>query len=68
MVKNPSANAGDVRDARFNPWVGKIPWRRDWLPMPVLLPGPQGCKKLDTTEATQHTHAHRELLVVASGV
>ena len=24
---------------RFNPWVGKIPWRRVWQPTPVLLPG-----------------------------
>ena len=23
----------------FNPWVGKIPWRRAWQPMPVFLPG-----------------------------
>ena len=23
----------------FNPWVGKIPWRRKWLPTPVYLPG-----------------------------
>ena len=23
----------------FNPWVGKIPWRRTWQPTPVLLPG-----------------------------
>ena len=24
---------------RFDPWVGKIPWRRKWQPTPVLLPG-----------------------------
>ena len=24
---------------RFDPWVGKIPWRREWLPSPVFLPG-----------------------------
>ena len=24
---------------RFNPWVGKIPWRRAWQPTPVFLPG-----------------------------
>ena len=24
---------------RFHPWVRKIPWRREWLPTPVLLPG-----------------------------
>ena len=24
---------------RFDPWVGKIPWRREWQPTPVFLPG-----------------------------
>ena len=24
---------------RFEPWVGKIPWRRAWQPTPVFLPG-----------------------------
>ena len=23
----------------FDPWVGKIPWRREWLCTPVFLPG-----------------------------
>ena len=23
----------------FNPWVGEIPWRKEWLPTPVFLPG-----------------------------
>ena len=27
------------RRPRFNPWVGKIPWRRKWVPIPVFLPG-----------------------------
>ena len=27
------------RRSRFNPWVGKIPWRREGLPTPVVLPG-----------------------------
>ena len=26
-------------DQGFNPWVGKIPWRRKWPPTPVFLPG-----------------------------
>jgi len=42
----------------FDPWVGKIPWRRTQQPTPVFLPGesqgqrslvsygPQGCKEL----------------------
>ena len=38
VVKNPPASAGDIRD-RFNPWVGKIPWRRAWQPTPIFLPG-----------------------------
>ena len=27
------------RRPRFDPWVGKIPWRREWLTTPVFLPG-----------------------------
>ena len=26
------------RNPGFDPWVGKIPWRRKWQPTPVLLP------------------------------
>ena len=25
VVKYPSANAGDIRDGRFDPWVGRSP-------------------------------------------
>ena len=34
-VKNPPA----IWETGFNPWVGKIPWRRAWQPTPVFLPG-----------------------------
>ena len=41
----------------FNPWVGKIPWRRERLPTPIFwsesfhgLHSPWGRKELDTTE------------------
>ena len=27
------------RRPRFDPWVGKILWGREWLPTPVFLPG-----------------------------
>ena len=27
------------RRRRFDPWVGKTPWRRKWQPTPVFLPG-----------------------------
>ena len=29
MVKNPHANAGDIRTMDLIPGVGKIPWRRE---------------------------------------
>ena len=32
-------SACNARRPRFNPWVGKIHWRRKWLPTPVFLPG-----------------------------
>ena len=28
MVKNPPANAEDIKRGGFDPWVRKIPWRR----------------------------------------
>ena len=34
MVKNLPA-----MQPWFDPWAGKIPWRREWLPNPVFLPG-----------------------------
>ena len=27
------------RRPRFHPWVRKIPWKKEWLPTPVFLPG-----------------------------
>ena len=26
-----------MRETGFDPWVGKIPWRRNWHPTPVFL-------------------------------
>ena len=46
-------NAGDPG---FNPWVGKVPWRREWQPTPIFLLGKShgliktwGGKELDMT-------------------
>ena len=45
----------------FDPWLGKIPWRREWLSTPVFLSGeshgrrsPRGRKVSDTTEQLAH--------------
>ena len=57
--KEPSCQCGRCG---FEPWARKIPWRREWQPIPGFLPGksqgqrslagysPWGHKKLDTTE------------------
>ena len=39
VVKNPPAREGRCKRCGFDPWVGKIPWRRAWQPTPVFLPG-----------------------------
>ena len=56
MVKNPQ----QCGRPEFDSWLGKIPWRRAWQPIPVFLPGeshrqrsledysPQGCKESGT--------------------
>ena len=31
--------ACNARRPRFDPWVRNIPWRREWLPTLVFLPG-----------------------------
>jgi len=52
----------EMQETEFHPWVRKIPWKREWQPTPLLLPGkfhgqrspagysPWGCKELDRTE------------------
>ena len=32
-------SACQCRRCRFDSWVGEIPWRRKWQPIPVFLPG-----------------------------
>ena len=58
LVNNPPA----VQETGFNPWVGKVPWTREWLPTPAFWPGefhgqkslsgyrPWGQKESDMTE------------------
>ena len=37
--KEPACQCRRRKRWGFNPWVGKIPWRRAWQPIPVFLPG-----------------------------
>ena len=67
MVKNIARNVGGPG---FDPWVGKISWRKGWQLTPVFLPGefhgqrslvgysPWGHKESDMTE---HFHFGKRL-------
>ena len=64
--KEPACRCTRSKRHGFDPWVGKIPWRRKWQPTPVFLPGeshgqrslvgysPEGCTESDMTEVTEH--------------
>ena len=45
--KEPACQCRRHKRCRFDPWVGKIPWKRKWQPTPVFLPG--------------ESHGHRSL-------
>ena len=65
--KGSPCNAGDTG---FEPWVRKIPWRREWLPTLVFMPGeshghqsiegywPWGPKESYVTKQLTHTDYH----------
>ena len=63
-IKNLPASAGDESNVGFDPWAGKIPWKRAQPPYHYScldkgqrsLAGysPQGHKEWDTTEAAYH--------------
>ena len=58
MIKNLPT----MRETRFSPWVGKIPWKKEWQYTLVFLPGeshgqrslmgytPWSCRELDMNE------------------
>ena len=54
----------------LDPWVGKIPWRRNWQPTPAFLPGKShGLRSLagyspwgrQESDMTEHEHTQRML-------
>ena len=67
--EEPTCQCRRQKRRGFDPWVGKIPWKRAWQPTPGFLPGeshgqrclagcsPWGREELDTTEVTENaTH------------
>ena len=65
--EEPACQCRRCKRHRFDPWVGKIPWRTAWQPTPVFLPGesngqrslvgysPWGHKESDQSNLAQHT-------------
>ena len=62
--KEPACQCRRHKRCKFDPWVGRIPWRRAWHPILVFLPGeshgqrrlvgysPWFSKELNMTEMT----------------
>ena len=72
--KEPTCQCRRCKRCGFDPWVGKIPWRRTWQPTPVFLPGeshgqrslvgysPWGLKETDTAEQlSTHVPTHGQV-------
>ena len=81
--KEPICQCRRRKGHGFDPWVGKIRWRRKWQPTTVFLPGkfhgerslvgysPWGHKELDTTEcayARMHAHTHTHTHTQTQGI
>ena len=75
-VKESACQCRRHKRRGYNPWVGKILWRRKWQPTLVFLPrkfhgqkslvghNPQGHKVLDKTQhacACMHTHTYTHI-------
>ena len=74
-VKKSVCNAGDTGYVGLIPGSGRVPWRREWQPTPVFLPGefhgqrslagysPWDNKELGTTEWLIHTPLIKDLFL-----
>ena len=69
--QEPACQCRRCKRHRFDPQVGKIPWRRKWQPTPVFLPekllacySPWGRKESDTTDHTCFQSAHPSLALL----
>ena len=53
----PASPCRRCKRFEFDPWVGKIPWRRKWQPTPAFLPGESHGQR--TLGAAQSIGSHR---------
>ena len=59
VVKNPPANAGDLRDKGFNPWVGKTPGGENGYPLQYS--GLENTMDREASWATVHRVAESDM-------
>ena len=73
---NGKESACQCKRLWFNPWFRKIPWRREWQPTPVFLPGKShgqrslvGCSPwgLEESDMTERLPFHFSLSCVGEG-
>ena len=53
--KEPAYQCRRHKSCRFDPWIGKTPWRRKWQVTPVFLPG-----KSHEQRSLMHPWGHKE--------
>ena len=65
LVKNPACQFRRHTINGFDPWIGKVPWRRAWQPTPVFLPANSyrqrslaGYSPWDQSQTGLSTHTH----------
>ena len=76
LMAQTAKNLPVCRRPRFSSWVGKIPWRLEWLSTPVFLPGKSheqknrrawwatvhGAAKSQTQLSNKHFHFSYDLI------
>ena len=74
LVVQTVKNLPAMWETGFDPWIEKIPWKREWLPIPVFLPrkfhgqrlhSPWGHKGSDTTQPlTLSLHSRNRVIYI----
>ena len=58
LVAQLVKNLPEMRETRFDPWAGKIPWRRERLSTPVFWPGEFHGQSMESQSQTWLSHFH----------
>ena len=59
--KEPTGPCRRRKRRRFNPWVGKIPWRNTWQPTPAIIPWIEEPNRLQSMGSQRAGHNQSDL-------